>query len=430
MKYINICASNVNYSLPVIKIFFEKLLLERDLYVRYISKNKKISSALFEMLLQKQVLDTSAKPTGKKTLSFSQPKCNPLIVDVLIKLTQNLIIDLEKKLDSLKVEEKKVSGLFNLKIKSKYADDPKTTTPNNWHTTVNNLIELNINGHKFKKPREIILNTIGDYDKELESDDEDDEDDCFEPRSSSTNLNKEQKVALYIDSNEDQKIIIQFLTSSLSIVFDNFNSIGINKLTYLGLDNLKKIEYINNIIEVTILINFLQVILNERDPQFTQNFGKISSNSLITTNVLVKQPSNNSLTYNLENPNSSLKSEPKSFGDVNNKLNSLDISKDSLIDYLNNIFNCFLKFSENSLMHKEVEYLATFLSNRFCPDIFVETFAVECNFFKNAIERNIINERKEIPSNLANICEVLVRFFLTENSNLQKQIENSKTYLN
>lgn len=433
LKYIKTISSIETYSIKPIKIFFERLFLERDLYIRYFSKNKTIAKAVFEMLIQKQTVDSSPQNNVKKSIVILKQNCNPLIIEVLIKLSQNLIIDLEKKLDSLKTEEKKLGGLFNLKIKSKYADDPKTTTPNNWHTTVNNLIELNINGHKFKKPREIILNTIGDYDKELESDDEEDEEDCFDTKPAVKNSNKEPKIPIYIDSNEDQKFLIGFLSKSLSILMNNFNSLSFNKQTYFGIDSLKKVEYANNIVEILIYINFLQLIINEKEGTMTSNvnISSNSNNSLITASIQ-KQTSNNSLTHNLGENNSNFDSNKlKQFTDHNNKIKSIDLNKDLVLNYFNSIFNCFIKFSENSLMHKEVEYLATFLANRYCPDMFVEIFTLECNFFEKLIVRNLnLSVRTEIPSNIANMCEVLVRFFLTENTILQIYLEQSKYIFN
>jgi hypothetical protein len=106
---------------------------------------------------------------------------------------------------------------------------------------------------------------------------------------------------------------------------------------------------------------------------------------------------------------------------------STDIPNDSLKDFIRNIFNCFFKFQEHSLLHKEVEYLATFLSSKYCPDQIVSTFAKEEKIFDMFTTHNKdITKASQVPHNLANICEVIIRIFLTENKILINEIENSK----
>lgn len=400
------------YNITSVKILFERILSDRDQYIRYFNKNKQILISLFDMILSKLQQSSSKHTMNTEIKNFFV--CNTEIIEILIKLSQNIIVDIQKSLEANNVSEKKKSEtLSNLKIKQKFAEDPKITTPNNWHMTINNQITVNINGIIFKKPREIVIAPC-DYEREMESDDEDSGD---ETESLKSNYQKDINDTVQIDFIYDQKQIIDYFTKVISIIIDNFNSCSfVNKKT-LGLENLQKIEFFNNYLEMLIDFNFLHYIMESKkrmltdNLDFSNNFSEI--NCRYTTNL----------------GGDSFKKQSSDFSQIIDHLTfkSTDISDEKLREFLRNIFYCFFKFQEHSLLHKEVEFLASFLSSKYCPDQIVMNFSKAEKVFEMFTSHNKgVTKFSQIPHNLANVCEVVVRIFLTENKILINEIENSK----
>lgn len=403
--------TNSHYNLNSVKILFERILSDREQYLRYFNKNKQMLISLFEMILSK--LSHNTKTTNGDMLQSYI--CNPEILEILIKLSQNIIVDIQKCLEANNVsEKKKAETLTNLKLKPKFADDPKITTPNNWHMTVNNEVTININGVVFKKPREIIIAPC-DYEREMESEDEDSD---GEAESKKSKLNGEStKESIQIDAISDQKQIIDYFTKFMIIVISNFNSISFINLKLLGLDNLEKVEFLNYYLEILIDFNFLHYILETKKRMQTGNLDSSSKlgemDCRFTTNL----------------GGDSFKKQSSDFSQLIDHLTftNTEIPNDKLKDFLRNIFYCLFKFQEHSLLHKEVEFLSTFLSSKYCPDQIVSIFAKEEKIFDMFTTQNKnITKASQVPHNLANICEVVVRIFLTENKILINEIENSK----
>lgn len=403
-----------NYNLTSVKTLFERILSDRDQYIRYFNKNKQILISLFEMILLK-LQQTNNKHT-KNTENNNFFVCNKEIIEILNKISQNIIVDIQKSIEDNNVSEKKISEkLINLKLKQKVVEDPKITTPNNWHMTINNQITVQVNGVIFKKPREIVIAPC-DYEREMESDNEDSEDETesFKPEDKI-----DCKDPIQILLFNDQKLIIDYFTRFVSIIIDNFNECSfLNKKTF-GLENLCKIEFFNYYLEILIDFNILHYIVENKkrmlsgNLDFSKNLNEM--NCRYTTNL----------------GGESFKMQSSEFSQLIDHLTFIntDISKEKLGEFLRNIFYCFFKFQEHSLLHKEVEFLATFLSSKYCPDQIVSIFSKEEKIFEMFTSHNKgITKLSQIPLNLSNVCEVLVRIFLSENKILVSELENSKLF--
>lgn len=284
--------------------------------------------------------------------------------------------------------------------------------------TVNNEVTININGVIFKKPREIIIAPC-DYEREMESDDEESEGELEGQNSKLIEENKKESVQ--IDTISDQKHILDYFTKFIIIVISNFNSISFINQKLLGLDNLEKVEFFNYYLEIFIDFNFLHFILETRKRMLTGNLDSSSNlgemNCRFTTNI----------------GGDSFKKQSSDFSQLIDHLTftNTDIPNDMLKEFLRNIFYCLFKFQEHSLLHKEIEFLASFLSSKYCPDQIVNCFTNEERIFEMFTTQNKnITKPCQVPHNLANICEVVVRLFLTENKILINEIENSKHYTN
>ena len=118
------------------------------------------------------------------------------------------------------------------------------------------------------------------------------------------------------------------------------------------------------------------------------------------------------------------------FSKENHKINSIQISNQIISEFMDNIFKCFFKFQQHSLMHKEIEILVTFIANEFCPFQFIEIFMSESRCLSHFIKINKnITSKEEIIHHLINICEVMVRIFLSDNPNINNYLELSKINL-
>ncbi|MFO0515258.1 MAG: hypothetical protein ACK5YA_00225, partial [bacterium] len=325
--------TNSYYNVRSVKILFERILNDREQYLRYFYKNKQLLTSLFEMILSKLPLNSDENKDNKQ--ETNKHYCNFPILEILIKLSQNIIVDIQKSLESNNVFEKKKNEVIsNLKLKQKAVDDPKITTSKNWHMTINNEITVNINGIIIKKPREVIIAPC-DYEREMESDDEESDE---EEAKLTNNINSNNKVEnsnmkeqVQIDNIYDQKLIIDYLTRFMNIIIINLNSLSLMNNKLLGLENLVKIEFFNNYLEILIDLNFLHYIMETKKRMLTGNLD--SSNKF--------EEMNSRFTTNLGKD--SIHKQSFDFSQLIDHLtfSSTDIPNDSLKDFIRNIFNCF-----------------------------------------------------------------------------------------
>jgi len=416
IKYIENCPK---FDSIIIKNLFEKLLEDRDVYLRYFFQNKFLYNALFEMLTKKLITENVNKTNvismqRTSSISFCKVHCNSAILDIFIKLSQNVIIDIEKAAETLnKPEEPLKLNLPNLKLKAKkVGDDPSITTSKNWHMTINNLVHFYVNGNVLKKPRETILAPC-DYEKEIESDDEEDSDDEEEKKQKKQNLylkdiNEENcKEVINFENQADIDFLVTNLTNATSIIILNFSTSNVHKSKLFGIENIKKLTFINNYLEVLVFLNFMGYV-KQKATSMTTNIpnitGNISKNS--TGNLVDDTP-----------------------WDVT--ISKVNIDSELIIDFLNSLLNCFFKFQENSLMHKEVEFMVTFIVSRFCPFSLTRYFINECKSLEQFITFNKnLKSKESIPHQIINICEVITRIFISESSIVQKALEQSKFLFN
>ena len=447
--------TNINFDSENMKNFLLKLLEDREIYTKYFINNNYNLELLFELITKKISLEYKIENDKRKSVSdnnfinntdkktnFLKYFCNLNILQIFDKLTQNFILDIEKKLEVLDLlsKEKKTtinsfkatatSGNLMLMTKKKLHD--KMFYTSNWHMTINNLIEVNIAGAIIKKPR-VTITAPTDYEKELESDeeepDEEDEENNYFMKNISVSMkenNFDEKNAYLKDGDENQKSqdkeklnlnnfldenkIIKQLTTILDIIILNFNQNLIYKQTIFGQDNMYKISCFNNIIEILINVNFFYYVKENLE----------NKNKNITSDLILKQAN-----IEIESSNSD-----SNFSKENHKINSIQISNQIISEFMDNIFKCFFKFQQHSLMHKEIEILVTFIANEYCPFQFIEIFMSESRCLSHFIKINKnITSKEEIIHHLINICEVMVRIFLSDNPNINNYLELSKINL-
>jgi len=446
--------NDINFDSESMKNFLLKLLEDREFYIKYILNNKHNLELLFELITKKISLeykfdksnsDNNIIANNRKSIHFLKYFCNLNILKIFHKLTQNFILDIEKKLEILDASSKEKKTTVNsIKSKSNITGNLMLMTKNkikntkkcyasNWHMTINNLIEVNVAGAIIKKPRVMILAPT-DYEKELESDDEEpdeeDEENIYFKKNISLNnkennfneknshLQEGENYETQKSKNEEelnldnfQDLIIKQLVMVLDIIILSFNQNAIYKQNRFGRENMYKISCFNNIIEILININFYYYIKENLN-----NKEKIITSDLILNNqnIDISFEDNSDLCFEKDNHN----------------INSIGISNKILCEFMENIFKCFFKFQEHSLMHKEIEILVTFLASEFCPFQFIEIFMYESFCLSNFTQKNInIKTKEEIPHHLINICEVLVRIFLSDNLNINNYLELSKMNL-
>jgi hypothetical protein len=466
---LNNIITNINFDSENMKNFLIRLLEDREIYTKYFINNNYNLELLFALITKKISLEyklenDKIKSTktdnnnnnniiiayNNKKTTFSKYFCNLNILQIFGKLTQNFILDIEMKLEALDLLSKEKKTTLNsikmntsktgdLLLMTKKAINMKMCYTSNWHMTINNLIEVNVAGVIIKKPR-VIITAPSDYEKELESDDEEpdeeDEENIFFMKNISVSMKEnnfnEKNVYLkddydYDDDDDDcqkckynkelnldnfldQNKIIKQLTTILDIIILNFNQNLTHKQASFGQDNMYKISCFNNIIEILINVNFFYYVKEN-----LQNNNKKITCELILNHANIETESSNSNLF---------------FEKDNHKINSIQISNEILAEFMDNIFKCFFKFQQHSLMHKEIEILVTFIANEFCPFQFIEIFMSESQSLSHFIKINKnITSKEEIIHHLINICEVLVRIFLSDNPNINNYLELSKINL-
>ena len=391
LELIDIITNSVTYNTEAIQMLFIKILEDRSLYIRYFFNNTLILKSFFQMLLIKLTQDVKYHEeleNNKKTVTMLKHNCNHLILEVIIKLVQNIVLDLEAKL----MINKDTTDQKGLKIKTKDLDSSNQTNTN----TINNQIEMSFKGYKFLKPRQTILQSI-DYEKEIESEEEDSDEESVKL------LTKDFSKRLNLEDESEKEWLFILLSKVLNFLTLNFNSIAFKTLLNFGIENIKKLEFFNIFLEVHILFNFINFI--DSKPHATLKNEDISKLN------------------DLDNLDNSFE-----FDDYVNKYNKLHIlTKDQIITFIDQSINSFFNFQNNSMLHKEVEFLVTFLSSRYCPLEITMCVFNESNLFSMFCKANI--NITKIPMNISNQCEIISRIFITEIKQLQLIIEKSNFLL-
>lgn len=374
-----------DYNANSFKNIFLRLLSIPEVYHKIFFENKKIMQLFSKVLLKLIEKDDNNDGNSKKKVSMKKIICNIHILEVLIKLSQNMIIDLEYKLKSKK-EKKNTINLNNLKLKKQNTLNTNEidTDETNYHLTINNPIDMSISGVNFKKPRVTILSFV-DLETEIPSENDDsDENDSISDEKCFT-----------VDFNVEEELFI-ILAKSLQIVLLSYNDYYFKGKTTFGYENLKKLEYFNNVLEIYIDSNFLSYVMNNN-----------RTDNLTTNNILTEE-----LTKDFESLDK--------FHVINSEL---------LSKFFEQTYFSFNKYDKNSLLHKEVEIMTSLLSLKFCPDIFTETFAKESKSFQIIIENINSLDEKNIPINLSNQCEIVTRLFTSDNRIILSAIEESKYFI-
>lgn len=370
-----------DYNTSSLKNILIRLLSNSEIYSKLFLENKKILlllSKVIQKFIEYEDIDESAI---KKKVTIKKNICNINILEILIKLSQNAILDLESKL-KLKKEKKNALNLNNLKLKKQMTiNNDIETDDTNYFLTINNPIDMSIAGVNYKKPRVTVLSSI-DLESEIPS--ENDDSDDYE-------ISTEEK-CFTIDFNVNDELYSLF-AKTLKIMILSYNDYNFKGKSTFGYENIKKVEYFNNILEIYIDSNYLSYVLNNN-----------KTDNLTTNNILTEE-----LTKNFE---------------VLDKFHSID--SETLTTFFNQTFFAFNKYDKNSILHKEVEVMTSLLGVKFCPDIFIRSFIKESKVSKMLIENiSSINENC-IPLNLSNQCEIVVRLYTSDNKLVLSVIEEGK----
>lgn len=415
-----------------IKFLFEKIIEDRELYLRYFRRNKFLYGALLNMLNTRLSMeDTTKKKISKQfksTISFIKYICNPEILFILTKVSENITLDIEKKLESINIiKDEQNNEIKNTKIITKSLVDNRITTPKNWHMTVNNIIQIKINGNIFKKPKETILAPC-DYEKDIESEDEGSDDEEEETNLDNTKLpgnEKDWETEIDLEISEHQEFIFNFLSKSLHITIMNFTSLGLHKSSRLGSENLSKIIFFNSLMSIEMSLNFLDFCQEDYKNQLDKkNSSTSSSNKIFNTEDI-----NNAEKMTTDDLNKSvdgISGESKSELTVKRDNKTyLSIESEPFEAFIHQIFKIFFKYQEHSIMHKEIEFFTTYLASGYFPDSITTSFIKSKSLELFVTENCNIKTKDTIPHNLINICEVLVRIFLSNNEILIRSLEES-----
>lgn len=333
------------YRSPHLLTLMIKVISDRDLYHRYFNEN--INNLV---LLIKLIIDafSSFIPSFKVDSIIYPLSSEEDLLTLTIKLTQNLVLDLEEKAKSLKKKDiKDVLPLIN---------------SNNYHKTVNNPIETWINGFSMIKPRETILSNV-DHTKDYTDEDDSEADEILKKISTS-----------FIDDEKSKNLIIEYAGKAMGLIAQSFvldtttinSNSGILKTLPFGMNNLLRLQCFTVLLEVFINLNYLACLTS------TEEMTIIS-----------------------------------------------DLNTEAVLEFIDKIMFCCFRLYDHSILHKEVEFLIAFLSNKHCPVDLVEAVFLKCKFpemFKLT--------QPAAPNNIVNLCEIMHRLFSSTSERLVKTLQS------
>lgn len=458
------------------ELLFESILTERNLYLKYFAySNSNLLNLIvvlfdkYKQILDQQYLEKKCNEStsflsyvdlfSNKKSSFSNNKTENVtqetnfnneyilninyslmndrkfssreICSILIKLIQNMIIDIGlsdgefiydesfkahenqdnsevflniNKFDQLK-EYNNILDLYTCLTLNKNVDlDNDSMT--------NNSKDINISIPKpYEKPREFILkqeNYLDDYEYVVDE-----------------NLNKEiyESKPISYTTNEPYEILKKLFFT----IINKFNFEKASLKESFGLNNLIELELLTLIIELFSDLNYTIHVNNLITKHKKLRNGKLLSNEVNLKAKSFKRKSTLNkdkriLQYVKANDDSwDLK---HIFTNSEEKVEILINDKSTLSLFYENLIECFFRFENNSILHKNFEYLVQFLFSDYCPKELSDNFIDNSNILNSIVKSNssfAITKR-----NLANICEISALLFMTSNSKVQKALSQSK----
>ena len=450
---------------------FEKLLSERNLYLRYFAYSEEENLSIFLEILHKKIkreidflknscnedideencfLPLNQKKKSYKTSNVFKAECsdNELgesqkhFTQNITKIQNNIKKDNffpEFHIDDLLTEKEKARysfrelllilskllqnmiidiGLSDGESNDEFVNSIVTTTQEKSILIDKDKISSLNEVEKCDKKIENVLEIPAPYikprefvlkqeDPEVELDEEEEEENEPEPKSKKF-LYKNKPIS-YTSSNSYSIIKEIFKLLIIDLSNQNFQVI-------FGLENNLKLEVIILIIEL---------------------FSDINYTATVSEKILLSKSDN----LNLDNINNKSRSKLKRKTTLNNDKRILQhvtggnfIIKrhDSLLDdntilkkFFEILVYSFLKFENNNILHKNFEFLIQFILSDFCPNEIIDFFLSEFNIF-NSI--NTISKNFKCPNNLVNICEISAKIFLSTNIQVKNCLVKSKFF--
>jgi hypothetical protein len=310
--------------------------------------------------------------------------------------------------------------------KDKNNDVLKNSNTNNINSSDTVLIPK-----PYDKPREFIINQDDFGNKYDYNNDKDNYDDY--------NIEKEiySNKPIYYITDEPYEVI----KNILSLVIEKFNDSDPVTNDKFGLNNILELELLILIIELFCDLNYtIHVNKLIKDHKKSIQCEKLKNNptndrnNLINTETIMNTTNLKHIkTLNKDKrilqyvKSNDFKWELKSiFTNAEERVDCLISDKNSLTNFFKKLVECFIKFENNSILHKNFEYLVNFLFLDFCPRQFSNTFIEESNILNTIVNSN--SSFAFTKRHLANICEISALVFTTSNLKIQKEIDSSKLY--
>lgn len=348
---------------------FNKILSERNLYLKYFLTNKTLFehfiASLTKKLLSSQETNKILKEKSIKKIKISSDKldnlllkeekdslllknnqCNINTLDVINKLCKNILFDIN--LVKVNLDKKiltKTDNLSNLLKVQVTQDDENTLKP-----------PIN---------REIILKN-----EDLDIDEE------YEEYVIESPLKSEKSSLKY------EEIFI-CLKEIFYIISNNLLACQLLKKNIFGLDNLLKIETLSFILEIFVNMNFIFLKLDKE--QAGQTYFNIYLRNTIQT----------------------------------------PFKLDKMINLLSLLIDCFIRFDKNTILHNEVDYFFNLVVSQYSPIEVIDAFV------ESKITTKIVDscKNKYYPMNLANLCKLSVGIFTSNNKKLENIIIKGKLFI-
>lgn len=376
------------------------------------------------------------------------------ITNVLIKLLQNMIIDVGLS-DGIIDEEEDIiitnTNTSNL-LESKLKKSDLVISPNklnqlkdnnnkldlekclikleNEHDSTKNQSSLvNLEEPKiiipkpYLKPREFILKEEN-YETDLSEDEEDEED----VKNIKKELYKSQPIAY--KSNEPYNVTKELF----QFIINNFNNQSIIFQERFGLNNIIELELIILIIELLCDLNYTINVNNLIEEHRRSGRTRIvEDQETVDKKTVIRNFKKKTTLNNDKRILQFIKSNEvpwelkKNFIFSEEKIEYVLNNKPLLCSFYKNLIDCFIKFEDNSILHKQFEYLVQFLFSDFCPKELADTFIEESCILETIVKS--CSSFAIAKRNLANICEIATLIFLATNSKVQKALNTSKSYI-
>lgn len=345
---------------------FNRLLSERNLYLKYflsnkplfehfisslaikLSSNQEINKVLKEKSVKKikissDKLDNLLLKEEKDSIHLKNNPCNINTLDVINKLCKNILFDIN--LVKVNLDKKvltKTDNLSNLLKLQVFEDDENTIKP-----------PIN---------RDIILKN-----EDLDIDEE------YEEYVIESPLKSDKSSLKYEE-------IFMSLKEIFYIISNNLLACQLLKKNIFGLDNLLKIETLSFIMEIFVNMNFIFLKLDKE--QVDQTYFNINLREKFQT----------------------------------------PFKLDKLINLLSLLIDCFIRFDKNTILHNELDYFFNLVVSQYSPVEVIDAFV------ESKITNKIVDscKNKYYPMNLANLCKLSVGIFASNNKKLEEIIIKGK----